>query len=289
MTQKTATIALIGIPNAGKSTLMNALIKAKVAAVHRKPQMTRKNQIGIITDGTTQLVFVDTPGLHQNTKVLNQIMQRELYRVIDESDVIAILVEVHTPVPVEIEAVIQSVKKKKKEWALIINKMDMPPHRHVLNKEDLQQKYQASVLAVSALKEDGLAALLDYLKGQAREHPFCYDPDDLTTATCREIAAECLREKMMEYLHKEIPYESTVYIEAYKEGPQKIKIDAVIVVNKKSQKGIVLGENGVNIRRIRKAAELEFAKVVGVKVVFKLFVKVDDGWVSHEQKIREYF
>lgn len=244
MKQKCATIVFLGVPNSGKSTLMNAILGVKVAAVHRKPQMTRKNQLGIYTDDQYQLIFLDTPGIHESNKKLNKRMLKEIYDAVDEADTVAVLLEVNQKPPFVLEKLLTQLNSQRKNIMILLNKIDLPAKFWVLQPDLVKKKYDVPVYMVSALKKTGIELLIETFKKSAGEHPFFYDSDDLTTSTYREIAADCIREKIMEFLHKEIPYETAVVIESYKENPKKIKIDAVIVVNQGSQKAIMLGKGG---------------------------------------------
>lgn len=286
--QKCATVALLGIPNAGKSTLINNIIGEKIAAVHRKPQTTRKSLIGIHTEKNCQLVLIDTPGLHESDKKLNKKMLHELNQAIAEADILAVLLEINHEVPQIIDHYIDKIRGSK-DVLLILNKIDLPKGEWVLDPQDVQKKYNLPIIQISALKNNGQAALIKELQNRASTHPFFYDKDDLTTASYRLIAENCIMENVMEQLHQEIPYQTAVKIESYKEGEKKIHIKAVIIVNRSSHKGMVIGKQGLAIKKIRQAAERELHKLTGQTVTLSLFVKVDQDWLKNDNKVKEYF
>ncbi len=286
--QKCLTIAFLGMPNAGKSTLMNSIIGEAIAAVHPKPQMTRHNLLGICTQENTQLIFIDTPGLHQATTKLNQIMVQQLDAAIEEADLVCILLEVDKKVPLILDEYIKKIKTKK-NLAILLNKTDQNLEKWCLDPKTVDQKYGLPVIPVSGLTGKGVGDLVKILKKEAKEHPFYYSEDDLTSSTCRELTSEYIREQVMEYLHQEIPYQISVKIESYKEKPNNVSIKAVIIVNKESQKGMVIGKNGKTIDKIRKAAIHKIKKLVQSRVSLSLFVKIEKDWIKNSKKIKELF
>lgn len=285
--QRCATIALLGIPNSGKSTLINSILGEKLAAVHHKPQMTRKNLLGIHTEKNIQLVFVDTPGIHENEDKLNQKMKKELAKAIEESDVVAVLLETNKNFPAVIKNELEKISKKK-QIVFLINKIDLPIKTWKVQAQSLVDMYGFEIFPISALKEKGIANFIKYLQGIAPESPFFYDPDSLTTTTYRDLSADCIREKVMEYVHDEIPYQTAVRIEDYKETEKRIIISAVIIVNKESQKAIVIGHQGNTIQRIIKESHQALKKLTGCHVRVKIYVKVDQNWIKNDDKITEY-
>ena len=287
MTTKCATVALLGVPNSGKSTLLNSILGMKLAAVHRKVQMTRKNQLGIHTEHNCQLVFIDTPGIHHSDKALNKKMLGELRTALAGADIVLVLIEAQRSIPAIINAYLTDTQGSTKN-IIVVNKTDEPKTDWQLDPEVLKQQYGLPVILISARQNTGIQDLIKFLQEGAPKHPFFYDADDLTTTSMRDIAADCIREKLMEYLHDEIPYETGVVVEEYQEGKKKIKIKATIMVNHKSQKGIVIGHKGENIAKIRQAAERDFGVICEKFVSLQLFVKVDDGWIKDGRKVDEY-
>ena len=279
MTQKCLTIALLGVPNAGKSSLLNAIVGERLAAVHRKPQMTRRNLLGLMTEGDTQLIFIDTPGLHDRQATLNKKMHDSLMRAIDEADLVLVLLEVHRETP---ELLLQQMESviKQKPILIAVNKCDKPQRDWVLDLNELKVKYLSEAMPISALNGVGVRELVEALKLRAKEHPFYYDPDDLTTSSLRDLAADTILEQVMEFLHDEIPYEIRIEIESYEDLPKKAAIRAVIIVNRDSQKGMVIGKRGSIIEKIRQESERKFAKIAGKPVKMNLFVKVEAGWIK---------
>jgi GTPase len=284
--QRCSTIVILGEPNAGKSTLLNALIKEKIAPVHSKPQMTRKNLLGILTEGDHQLIFVDTPGLHVSKQKFNQYLLKDLELMLSGADVVLLLLDVEHEFPEILTQKLEQIKDKR--IFMVMNKIDLPAHDHKLDGKYLADNFSFPIFPISAMKKHGLGELVKELKACAPEQKFLYDADDLTTATYREIASELLREKVMEFTHKEIPYQATTFIESYQESEKRITISANIIVNRESHKGIMIGKGGANLKRIEQTTHRELKELTGQHVRLKLHVKVDENWIMSDAKISEY-
>jgi GTP-binding protein Era len=283
-----ARVAIIGMPNAGKSSLVNAIVGAKIAAVHHKAQMTRKNLLGLYTEGDCQLIFVDTPGITDIDKPLNRAMKRELDQARQDADIVIALQDVMQPMVPEFEAMLARIPAEKL-IAFVVNKTDIMPDKWKLAIDQLQERYGAKLRFISARDQSGIKELLAILRTHAPEGPFAFAADDLTAAPMREIAAHIVQEQVMQNLHEEIPYETAVHIESYKEEADgRARINAVIIVNKESQKGMVIGKGGLTLKRIGTAARQEIEKLTGGKVYLSLFVKVDNNWVKDERKVRTW-
>lgn len=287
-TTRTAVFALFGPPNAGKSTLMNAVIGEKIAPMHRRPQMTRKNLLGILTEGDTQLVFIDTPGFHESKEALNRELRQELTRAVSDCDAIIVLLDVGAPLSHELIQAIRAAISKK-SCLFVLNKSDLPREKWRTTPQSLIDDFGVSeCLLLSAKTGVGKDEFLAKLKSLATPGAFLYPEDEMTAATMREIAANCILEKLMEHLGQEIPYQMAVLIEDYKERPGQDEIRAVLVVNRDSQKGMVIGKGGAMLKKIGMSAREDLTAFLGKKVRLDLFVKVDSDWVRDPRKIREY-
>lgn len=283
--QKFATIAIIGLPNAGKSTLLNTILQQKIAAVHRKPQMTRKNLLGIHTHENCQLIFVDTPGIHSSKEMLNLELKKQWKDAIQNADLLLLLFDVTQPLsPVMIDFLQRFPVTKR---VVVFNKTELSPHKWLFSWNDIGQN-QSDIFFISAKTGQGVPELLNFLTEQAPEHPFLYDEDNITVSSCREITRDLIQEKLMEFLHHEIPYQTTVLIESYVESPKHHEIHANIIVNKESQKGMIIGQGGQMLKKIRENSEKEISLFIGLRVKLHLFVKVDKNWISSAQKMKEY-
>lgn len=285
--QKILTIAIIGMPNAGKSTLLNRILGEKIVPVHRKAQMTRKNTLGVFTEDNTQLVFVDTPGLHDDKGLLNQNIMKDISEALSGADLVAVLLSVTEKISEKMDAFLQE-HASDKNVIIIFNKMDAAPNSWKFNPQELVERFSCPHFPVSALKGSGLDALLTEFKKRAEPGEFIFDPDVLTNKNLRDIAADFIREKMMEYVHEELPYQCAIIIEKFDEKPKNTTIKACVVVNRESQKAMVIGKGGENIARIRRAAIQDLKRLLDVPVRLSLFVKVDPSWVEKQDKIERY-
>ncbi|MDT8449314.1 MAG: GTPase Era [Wenzhouxiangellaceae bacterium] len=281
------TVALIGRPNAGKSTLLNRLVGERVSIVTHKPQTTRHRVTGIVNRAGGQLVLVDTPGLHRRR---DHALNRHLNRVAAESlngvDLALILVDASHPTA-EDEAAARAVLQAGVPHVLVFNKIDRVDQRETLL--PLTREWSAglrplAVFYISALKGDGVDALADELLAHLPEQPPLYPPDEFTTVSARFLAAEIVRGQLLENLHQEIPYGTTVMIEAFDENGGRIRIAARILVAEKRHKGIVIGKGGQTLKRIGTRARHAMAELFGRSVHLDLNVAVEPGWMDREQE-----
>lgn len=281
------TVALIGRPNAGKSTLLNRLVGERVSIVTHKPQTTRHRVTGIVNRAGGQLVLVDTPGLHRRR---DHALNRHLNRVAAESlkgvDLALILVDASHPTA-EDEAAARAVLQAGVPHVLVFNKIDRVERRETLL--PLTQQWSAGlspleVFYISALKGDGVDELADGLLAHLPEQPPLYPPDEFTTASERFLVAEIVRGQLLENLHQEIPYGTTVMIEAFDEEGDRIRIAARILVAEKRHKGIVIGKGGQTLKRIGTRARHAMAELLGRPVHLDLNVAVEPGWMDREQE-----
>lgn len=288
--EKCIRIAIVGRPNVGKSTLLNRIVGEKIAITSHKPQTTRHRILGIKTIDNVQMIYTDTPGLQQQPQqALHKHMNRLVSHVVDDVDVVLFVVEAlrfnegdakvvsrlqHTSVPI----------------VLAINKID-----ELANKDELlpfiesmqQQLTFCHIVPLSARKNKGVDALEKVIAELAPEREHDFEEDDITDRSVRFSVAEVVREKLTRYLNEELPYALTVQIEVFKEKKNSVEIQALIVVNKASQKKIIIGKEGAMLKEVGTKARLDIEKIVGKKVFLKLWVKVQEGWANDERYLRE--
>jgi len=293
---KSGMVAIVGPPNAGKSTLMNALLGQKISIVTPKPQTTRNRILGVVNDEASQIVLIDTPGLHKAEQPLNREMVRIALESMTEVDAVLFLLDASVSLPEKLQ------NEKDKEFSEYMGQLRAPAIL-ILNKVDLLEKekllpliqmysrmypFQA-VLPMSALHDDGTGLLIAEILKLLPFGPR-YFPDDIPTdVTERFLAAEIIREKIFLQIGQEIPYSTAVLIESFKEDLEKemVTIHAAIVVERTSQKGIVIGKGGLALKRIGMAARKDIEKMLGQKVLLKLWVKVKKNWSQDERFLKE--
>jgi GTP-binding protein Era len=283
-------VALIGAPNAGKSTLMNALVGAKVTIVSRKVQTTRALVRGIALEGDTQIIFVDTPGIFAPKRRLDRAMVTSAWGGAGDADVIALLVDVRKGITEEVEAILQKLPAARAPKVLVLNKVDSIDRPRLLKlAADLNAKGQfAETFMISALKGDGLDVLRQKLAGMMKPGPWLYPEDQVSDAPLRALAAEITREKLFERLHDELPYESTVETELWKEQPDgSARVEQTIFVAREGQKKIVIGDGGRTIKAIGTAARKEIMEAAETKIHLFLFVKVRENWGDDPERYRQ--
>lgn len=278
--RKCGFVAIIGRPNVGKSTLLNTMLGEKIAIVSKKPQTTRTSITGILTEGDTQYIFIDTPGIHKPRTRLGDYMVRSAYSSISGADVILFVVEADSkPSPTE-TGIIDKLKKQSAPVYLIINKTDAK------SKEKLGQTILdysplmnfADVIPVSALKNDGVDIILSEIKEHFKEPRFFFPEDMITDQPERMIAAEIIREKILRLTDDEIPHGVAVTIEDFKEKKDLVSIRAEIFCEKASHKGIIIGKDGETIKKIGTYAREDLEEFLGCRVFIDLWVKVKKNW-----------
>lgn len=274
-------VAIVGRPNVGKSTLINHLLGQKIAITSRKPQTTRHTLMGIYTEGDTQIVFIDTPGIHSDSKkAINRHMNRSAWQALDFVDVIVQVSEVGQWTE-EDQKVSAGIAKFSQPKIHVINKIDRLKDKAALFSELTQRQSLmewTAIVPVSASRAQNLPELLKVLTAQLPQQDWIFPEDQITTAGMRFMAAETLREKLFRYLHQEIPYELGVIIERYQEQSGVVHIDATILVERDSQKGIVIGKGGQTLKAIGKAAREDLERMLEQKVMLRNFVKVKENW-----------
>ncbi len=286
-TTKAGYVALIGRPNAGKSTLLNWLLGEKIAMVSHKAQATRKRLYAIVMYKNAQIIFIDTPGLHEKERLLNKFMLEEALKAIGDCDVILFLAPVTDPIS-HYEKFLQLAKDR--PHILVLTKIDTVSNEELLKKIAEYQKFQdkfLELIPVSVKKNIGKEELLDAIIKYLPQHPYYYDPELLTTENIRDIYKELIREAIFENLSDEIPYETDVIIEKIEETPTMDKVYAMIVVEKPSQKGIIIGKGGETIKRIGKDARRLLEEFSGKKIFLHLFVVVKKGWTKSKKELEK--
>ena len=283
--------ALIGRPNVGKSTLMNRMIGQKIAITSSKPQTTRNRIQTVYTDSRCQIIFLDTPGIHQAKNKLGEYMVNVAERTLWEVDVILWLVEPSTYIGAGEQHIIGRLKGVKTPVILVINKVDTVKKEDVLTAIDTYRKELnfADIVPVSALKGDNTDELLTVIRKYLPEGPMYYDEDTVTDQPMRQIAAELIREKALRSLNDEIPHGIAVLIDSMKERDNGLfDIEATIVCERDSHKGIIIGKQGAMLKKIGSAARYEIEALLGARVNLKLWVKVRKEWRDSELYVRNY-
>ena len=281
-------VAVIGRPNVGKSTLINAVMGRKVSIVTAKPQTTRHRILAVYTGDEAQIVFVDTPGLHRKAgKAMNRLMNRTAAHALADADVV-LFVSDATRWTEEDDDVLKRLQKIGTPVVAVINKIDRLQPReklleviaHLAARRDF-----AEIIPISALRQDNLDELMAMLPQYLPESPPLF-PEDMHTDRSREFhAAEVIREKLTLMLHQELPYGLTVQVERYLEDDAGVSINAIIWVERESQKGIVVGKGGAGLKRVGRAARLELKEQLGRSVHLELWVKVKSNWADSEQDL----
>lgn len=289
MTKRCGVVAIIGEPNAGKSTLINRLVGGKVSIVTPKVQTTRFNVRGVCSHGEAQLIFVDTPGIFDAPKNFEKAMVNAAWAGIGDSDSVLMLLDAKNGIRESTKTLFEQLKKnRKKSIALALNKIDMVP------KEKLFELAKACdalglferIFMISALKGDGIEDIKTYLSAQMPEGPWHYPEDQMSDISLRLLAAEVTREKIFLKLEQELPYSILVETEAWEETDTMVKISQVVYVQRDGQKKIVIGDKGEMIKHIGISARRELEKLVGKKIHLALFVKVKANWKDDSESYR---
>ncbi len=291
MSPKSGFVALLGRPNVGKSTLMNRILGAKVAIVTPKPQTTRDRIAGIYTEERGQIIFLDSPGIHRPHRALNAAMVRTAQRIGEEADIAAHLVDDREIGKEGEDALVRELLSRLQvPRVLVVNKIDrMGASLAEARRAELAREgFYAKSFLVSAAKGTGVEDLVAALFGMLPEGPAFYPEEDLTDLPMRFIAQEVIREKLFGLLEEELPYSVAVQIREYKEDPEKglVRILADILVERESQKGIVIGKGGGVLKKVGTAARFDLEKETGRRVYLELFVKVQKEWSRDEKMLR---
>lgn len=283
-------VALIGAPNAGKSTLTNALVGTKVSIVSHKVQTTRSLVRGIAIEGKTQIILVDTPGIFAPKRRLEKAMVRSAWSGAGDADAVVLLIDARVGLSDDVTAIIKGLADVRRPRAILLNKIDL-----VKRESLLELAYNIGQLIsfdrmfmVSALTGDGLAELREWLAGMLPHGPWLYPEDQISDAPMRSLAAEITREKLFHRLHEELPYRSTVETDSWQERKDgSVRIEQTIFVERESQRKIVLGKGGDTIKAISTASRKELAEILEMPVHLFLFVKVRENWADDPERYRE--
>ena len=292
MTTRAGFVALIGEPNAGKSTLLNRMVGAKVSIVTHKVQTTRARIRGVAMAGDSQIVFVDTPGLFQPRRRLDRAMVAAAWGGASDADVIVLLIEAHRGITEGVKRILEGLAEigEGRKVALAINKIDRVEAPVLLGlSQALNEAYGfVETFMISAEKGHGVEVLRDWLAGQVPEGPWLYPEDQIADLPMRMIAAEMTREKLTLRLHQELPYQLTVETENWEERKDgSARIDQLIYVMREGHKGIVLGHKGETIKAVSKASRAELEEFLGRRVHLFLQVKVRPNWLEEAERYTE--
>ncbi|MYE12571.1 MAG: GTPase Era [Gammaproteobacteria bacterium] len=291
-------VALAGRPNVGKSTLMNHLLGRKLSITSRKPQTTRHNLLGIDTRGDTQFVYLDTPGMHRPVgasetrpragRAINRYMVGQAVRAVFDADVVVLLVEARPWTDADGEA-LEQIARARTPCVCAINKVDRLRDRRALLPiiDDVRRRHGfEAIVPISALRGEALDALADEVAARLPEGPHLFGSDDVTDRPTEFFLAEIIREKIMRRLGDEVPHRVAVGIERFAGPPELAEVDAVIYVERGTQKGIVIGKGGARLKSIGQDARRDIERLLGRRAMVRLWVKVKAGWTNDEAVLR---
>ncbi|BBG65690.1 GTP-binding protein Era [Hydrogenimonas sp.] len=285
---KAGFVAVVGRPNAGKSTLLNWLVGEKLAMVSKKAQATRKRMNIIVMYENSQIIFVDTPGIHEKERLLNRFMLQEVFKAIGDCDLILFLAPAKDSL--EHYRKFLQINGRNRPHIVVLSKIDEVSNEELLKKIGEYRAYQdrfSALVPVSVTKSIGKEALLKEISANLPRSPWLYDPELLTTTSIKEIYKEMIRESIFDNLSDEIPYETDVIIEKVDEQPGLDRVQATIITEKKSQKMIIVGRGGSTIKRIGRDARLKMEEFSGKKIFLELFVSVKSGWSKTKKSLSE--
>jgi GTP-binding protein Era len=283
-------VALIGAPNVGKSTLVNALVGAKVTIVSRKVQTTRALIRGIVIEDNAQIILVDTPGIFSPKRRLDRAMVSTAWSGAHDADLVCVLLDARAGIDDEADAILTRLATVRHAKILVLNKIDLVARERLLAlaKAANERLQFEDTFMVSALSGDGVDDLKRALAAMVPAGPFHYPEDQMSDVPMRHLAAEITREKIFRQLHQELPYQSTVETDSWTERKDKsVRIEQTIFVERESQRKIVLGKGGATIKSIGAEARKEIAEIAGVPVHLFLFVKVRENWGDDPDRFRE--
>lgn len=283
-------VALIGAPNVGKSTLVNALVGAKVTIVSRKVQTTRALIRGIVIENNAQIILVDTPGIFLPKRRLDRAMVSTAWSGAHDADLVCVLLDAKAGIDEEAEAILSKAASVKHEKILVINKVDLVQREKLLALAQAANERMAfaKTFMIAAISGDGVDDLRHTLAEIVPPGPFLYPEDQMSDAPMRQLAAEITREKIYRKLHQELPYQSTVETDKWEDRKDKsVRIEQTIFVERESQRKIVLGAGGATIKSIGADSRKELAEILGVPVHLFLFVKVRENWGDDPDRYRE--
>jgi GTP-binding protein Era len=286
---KTGYVALLGRPNTGKSTFLNTVLDRHLAAVSSKPQTTRKYLLGIYTDDDSQILFLDAPGVHCAKIAIDEAMNKSIERVLDDADLLVCMLD-PTREPGEEDAMTaRRAQACGKPLVLAVNKVDIATEEAISRHVAFYHQYlpDAPVVQLVALQQDRIKELMDWLKANLPHGVFLYDPDELTDVYERDIAAEMIREVLLTELKQEVPHCIAVTVDTWKEQGNRIQVGATLYIERENHKGIIIGQGGRMIKRIRLESERKIGGFCGCRVNLQLFVKVAPDWRQRKQFLKD--
>jgi len=285
---KAGFVALVGRPNAGKSTMLNWILGEKIAMVSQKANATRRRMNAIVMHNNDQIIFVDTPGLHEKEKMLNQFMLEEALKAIGDCDLIVYLAPASDSVK-HYQRFLE-LNTKNRKHIIVLSKIDQVSQHELLAKIGEYNQFASNfeaLIPMSVTKHVGKNDLLDVIVKHLEPSPYLYDPEDLTTEMMRDIYREFIREAIFDNISDEIPYESDVVIDKIDEDKRVEHIRATIIIEKESQKGIIIGKGGAAIKRIGRDAREKIERLGGKPVYLDLFVSVKKGWTNDKEFLQK--
>ena len=287
---KVGVVSIVGRPNAGKSTLINSIIKEKIAITSDKPQTTRNNIQGIYNDSDSQIIFVDTPGIHKPKNKLGKYLNSESYSSILGVDLILFMIDASTPFGKGDEFILEKIKEENINTFLILNKVDKIKKDELYNMiMEYKDKYDfKEIIPISALKEKNIEELIKTIKDYLNEGERIYSEDYYTDKSVRFLVSELIREKVLRKTREEVPHAVTVVIENYEEKENSVVINACIIVEREGIKKILVGHNGDMIKEIGTDARKDIENLVGKNVYLELFVKTVNNWRDRDKYLSEF-
>ncbi|MEP3265166.1 MAG: GTPase Era [Hyphomicrobiales bacterium] len=283
-------VALIGAPNAGKSTLLNHVVGGKVSIVSHKVQTTRALVRGIMAEDQSQIIFVDTPGLFEPKRRLDRAMVAKAWDGAGDADIVALLIDANKGIREDEERILNAMATRKQKCILLLNKIDMVKREHLLALTEMISKRVSfdETFMISAEKGHGCKDVVTYLAERLPVGPWLYPEDQMSDLPMRQLAAEITREKLFERLHQELPYSLTVETEAWKElRGGDVRIEQTVYIQREGHKKILIGKDGQTIKSISSAARKELQEILERKVHLFLFVKVREKWLDDPERYRE--
>src|SRR6201995_879271 len=286
---KAGFVAIIGRPNAGKATLVKRLVGQKIAIVTSKPQTTRNRIQGIVTSAKGQIIFIDTPGLHEADSALGRQMMHEVAAALEGIDVLLLMVDASRALPYADSLLLQKAKRYEGKTILALNKVDRIPKAKLLPLIDaLQKSFEfAAIVPISALKGSGVDELQREILNRLPESEPYFPEDQITDQPERFLAAEIIREKAIKIMYHEVPSALAVFIDKFEELPRLTRIEATLNVERDSQKKILIGEKGSVLKKVGTEARKELEELLGTKVYLQTFVKVAPNWRENPHRVRE--
>lgn len=286
---KSGFVGIIGRPNVGKSSLLNTIMGKKIAITSNKPQTTRNNIQGIYNDEETQMVFVDTPGIHKPKNKLGKLLNKEAYFSMNDTDVILFVVDISTPLGKGDKFIIDMLNEINKPVILVLNKIDRLPKEQILLKiAEYKDLYNfVEIVPISAIKKDNVDRLLDVIKKYLNDNMRYYDEGTYTNSSTEFIIAELIREKILNLTDEEIPHSITCVVEKIEYEKNIVNINGLIIVDRESLKKIIIGKQGTMIKEIGSLARNDIELLLGKKVYLELYVKVLPKWRDKDRYLQQ--